>query len=58
MSLFDTLRYPVNNIFSSEEMDKIPTAILKPWLDKLLQDCGYTDIVRIKDFGPSQTKHL
>lgn len=39
MSLFDTLRYPITNIYSSEELDRLPQDIYTPWIEWLYSAC-------------------
>ncbi len=44
MSLFDTIRYPVNDIRDYEEMKKIPREILLPWTKVLSDSIGYMSV--------------
>lgn len=34
MSLFDVIKYPVNDIFDEEEMENIPEVITVPWAEE------------------------
>jgi len=40
MSLFDVIRYPVNDIFDVEEMAKIPEEITVPWAEECRDKLG------------------
>jgi hypothetical protein len=39
MSLFDTLRYPVVDIYDNKEMGEIPQIIIDPWFYELIDFC-------------------
>lgn len=39
MSLFDVIKYPITNIYSSEELDRLPDGIYVPWINWLYSAC-------------------
>lgn len=43
MSLFDVIRYPINDIFDKEEVGKLPREISIPWLEDCYNFLGNTD---------------
>jgi hypothetical protein len=44
MSLFDTLRYPITDIYQPSQLEQIPTDLLNVWIKKCMLDAGYTKI--------------
>jgi len=41
MSLFDVIRYPINDIFDTDELDKLPISILKDWISECVDIVQY-----------------
>lgn len=44
MSLFDVIRYPINNLLQFEDLNRIPHPIIRKWIDN--------------DFGDSLFSHF
>jgi len=47
VTIFDTIRYPITDIFDPDQVDHIPLPILIPWIRECAKFIGHTE-----DFNP------
>jgi hypothetical protein len=40
VSLFDVIRYPISDIYDSEELGRIPAEIAVPWIEQCIEMLG------------------
>lgn len=51
MSLFDLIRYPINDIYNQRQLDHVPQFIMDTWVELCAAD-AHINIKELVSFGP------